>query len=41
MSKFEKQLEKMRSHPQDWRIEELKRIADRLKLSIGNREQVM
>lgn len=32
MSTFEKQLEKMRANPKDWRIEELKTIADRLKI---------
>ena len=29
MSKIEKQLEKMRNHPQGWRIEDLKTLADR------------
>ena len=32
MSRFKKQLEKMRTNPRDWRIEELKAIADRLGL---------
>ena len=30
MSKFDKQLQKMRVNPRDWRIEEIKFIADRL-----------
>ena len=33
MSKIEKQLEKMRRNPLDWRIEDLKAIADRVGLS--------
>ena len=32
MSKVRKQLEKMRHNPQDWRIEELKALADRVGL---------
>lgn len=32
MSKVRKQLEKMRNNPRDWRIEDLKAIADRLGL---------
>jgi hypothetical protein len=30
MSKINKQLEKMRNNPRDWRIEELKALADRV-----------
>lgn len=30
MSKVEKQLERMRNNPRDWRIEDLQAIADRL-----------
>lgn len=33
MSKAGKQLEKMRSNPRNWRIEDLKTIADRIDLS--------
>lgn len=32
MSKVNKQLEKMRNNPRDWRIEDLKVLADRLGL---------
>ena len=32
MGKYEKQLEKMRNNPRDWRIEELKAIADRCQI---------
>lgn len=33
MSKISKQLEKMSNNPRDWRIEDLKKIADRVGLS--------
>ena len=33
MSKFEKLLSKMRNNPKDWRIEEIKQIADKLDIS--------
>ena len=33
MSKVGKQLEKMRNNPRDWRIEDLKTIADKVGLS--------
>jgi len=32
MSKIDKMLEKMRQNPRDWRIEDLKVIADRFKI---------
>jgi hypothetical protein len=32
MGKYEKLLEKMRQNPRDWRIDELKKIADRLEV---------
>lgn len=32
MGKVSKQLEKMRNNPRDWRIEELKALADRIGL---------
>lgn len=41
MSKFDKLIIKMSANPRDWRIDDLKAVAERLVLTIGSQEQVM